>query len=276
MRILVAGCGYVGSALARRLIADSHQVYVLRRSPAQVVESATTIACDLTDPDALMDLPDVDAVAYTASADDRSETAYREAYVDGLKNIIHAVQPGRLVFTSSTAVYGQNDGSWVDETSPTHPTRFTGEVMLQAEAIALEAGGIALRLGGIYGPTRDRLIRRVRSGEATLSRGAPHYTNRIHRDDCAGAAAHLLLGDSRSEVVIGVDDAPAARDEVLGWLADQLGTDLRSDDSAMEAPATGKRCRNARLKASGYALSVPTFRHGYGAMLAATPPRAAD
>lgn len=286
-RILVAGCGYVGSELARRLVADGHVAFGLRRSAGPLPEGVQAIAADLCDRAALQDAlaevehGGIDAVVYAAAADRGDDEAYRRAYVEGLANVLawaeaQGMRPPRVLFTSSTAVYAQQDGSWVDEDSPTEPTHFSGTRMLEAERLVAGSGGVALRLGGIYGPGRTRLIDGVRAGRATLHPGPPRYTNRIHRDDAAGALRHLvgcaLAGATLDPVYVGVDDDPADEAEVLRWLAQRLGVPpppVAAEDDAPPARARGgnKRCRNARLRATGYAFSYPTFRDGYAALL---------
>ena len=194
-RALIAGCGDVGGALGRELAADGHQVFGLRRRVAALPEEITPYEADLGRPETLRDLPPaLDYVVYAAAADETSEPAYRRAYVEGVDHLLAALgqqhqAPRRLLFTSSTGVYGQSDGSWVDEDSPTEPTRFTGELVLAGER-RIAAGpwpATAVRFGGIYGPGRTRLIRRVQAGGLEVDRSRPLYTNRIHRDDCAGS-----------------------------------------------------------------------------------------
>jgi nucleoside-diphosphate-sugar epimerase len=127
---------------------------------------------------------------------------------------------------------------------------------------------VVLRLGGIYGPGRTRLVDRVRRGEATCP-PEPTWTNRIHRDDAAGAIRHLLALDDPEEVYLGVDTDPAERCEVLTWLAERLGAPAPRPGPASRRG--NKRVSSARLQASGYRFRYPTFREGYGAMLDATP-----
>ena len=273
LRILIAGCGYVGTALAARLAGDGHAVWGLSRRPRALPAQVSPVAADLRDPGALADLPrGLDAVFYTASAAGGGEAAYRAAYVLGLGNLLDALErdgtPRRVFFTSSTAVYGQSDGSWVDETSAAEPTGYRGRILLEAEA-RLRAGpgeGCVVRFGGIYGPGRARLLERVRAGTATLPSG-PEYTNRIHRDDCAGALRHLLGLGRLEPLYLGVDDEPADRRLVLRWLAERLGVppprEAPAEPAAGGPAASGKRCRNARLRASGYRFRYPTFREGY-------------
>jgi nucleoside-diphosphate-sugar epimerase len=289
-RYLVAGCGYVGSALAALLVADGHGVFGLRRHPECLPPGVTPLAADLCDRRALqavlaeVEHGGIDAVVYAAAADRSDDEAYRRAYVEGFGHVLRwaeaqGMRPPAVLFTSSTAVYAQQDGEWVDEDSPTEPDQWSGLRMLEAEQLLAASGlsGTALRLGGIYGPGRTRLVDGVRSGRALVRPGPPRYTNRIHRDDAAGALHHLLAlalaGRELPGRLIGVDDEPADEAEVLRWLAARLGVPPPGEASREAATsgraATNKRCRNARLRALGYAFRYPTFREGYAALLSA-------
>lgn len=276
--MLVAGCGYVGSALARELADEGRTVWGLRRDPDRLPEGVRPLAADLGRPDTLDGLPGaVDGVVYCASADASREEAYRTAYVEGPRNLLDALgrggaAPRRLVYVSSTAVYGQEDGSWVDEDSPTRPTDFRGRVLLEGEALvgAWDGGGVVVRFGGIYGPGRTRLVERVRSGEARCSGGDPRYSNRIHRDDCAGVLRHLLDRPDPRGLYLGVDREPAERCEVLRWLARRLGVPAPpvAEEEGGRRRRSNKRCSSDRLTGEGYRFRYPTYREGYGALLA--------
>ena len=278
MRVLIAGCGYVGTALGLQLAAAGHTVIGLRRDPEGLPDPIEPFAADLRHPQTLAGLPEVDAVAITVSADGRDEEAYRAAYLDGPATLLGALD-GRgadipVVFTSSTAVYGQDDGSWVDEDSPTEPGRFSGRIMLAAESQIHDwpSGGTALRLGGIYGPGRTRLVDSVRDGTAICVEEAVSYTNRIHRDDAAAALAHVLTGQATAPTYLVVDDDPAERCAVLRWLADRLDVDPPrtvppDDPDAPRRRGANKRCSNAAIRATGWAPAYPSFRAGYGEML---------
>jgi nucleoside-diphosphate-sugar epimerase len=278
-RALVAGAGYVGAELARLLVAAGHDVTVLRRSEAAAPPGARAFRADLAAPGALEALPPADLVFYTAAADERSDAAYQRAYVTGVARLVERLArmpapPRRLLYVSSTSVYAQQEGEWVDETSPTQPVGFTGRRLLEGEACALAAPfpAAVLRLGGIYGPGRSSLVERVRSGALHLSRGAPRYTNRIHRDDAAAALAHLAALTDTGACFLGVDSEPAPEAEVLAWLAARLGVALAREDAALahepaRRAAGNKRCSNARLLASGFRFRYPTYREGYAALL---------
>jgi nucleoside-diphosphate-sugar epimerase len=273
-RILIAGCGDVGSRLGRLLADRGHLVWGLRRDPATLPRAIHPVAADLSDPSSLAVLPPrLDLVIYTAAADGRDETAYRATYVAGPRNLLEALRragqtPRRWLFTSSTGVYGQDDGSWVDEDSPTEPATMTGRVMLEGERVFESAPwpAVVARLAGIYGPGRTRLLDRVAAGEARCSAGETHYTNRIHADDAAAALAHLAhLPDPAPRHLV-VDDEPAERCRVLRDLAEMLGAPPPPDGDPVTRGGN-KRCSNRRLRASGWAPRYPSYREGYAEMV---------
>lgn len=274
VRTLIAGCGYVGIALGQRLLAEGHEVWGVRRDVSNLPAGFRPLAADLAAGAGLGQLPtEVDYVVYSASAGEGTDTAYARTYVTGLQNVLGRLRASslrRAFFTSSTAVYAQVDGSWVDEDSETAPSHFTGKRTLEAEQL-LEASGLpftVLRCAGIYGPDRTRLIDSVREGTA---RGSMRVSNRVHRDDVAGAVAHLMRSGSQTTRLILSDDAPAPQIEVMRFLAERLGVAPPKlvPDELTAVRGGHKRCRNTRLKATGYVLQYPTYREGYGAMLAA-------
>lgn len=282
-RVLIAGCGDVGTRLGLALAADGDEVVGLRRHPEALPAPIAQARGDLRSGEGLATaVAGVHVLVYAAAADGFGDEAYRAAYVTGLANVLAALRDARaplvrVLFTSSTAVYAQDDGAWVDETSPVEPAGFSGRRLLEAESLAL-ASGVAssvLRLAGIYGPGRTRLIDDVRSGHATVpDQGAPTWTNRIHADDCAGAARHLLRlpADQAQGVWLGVDHEPCDRGDVLDWLADQIGVARPRRVAAALAPSrtrgSNKRCSSAKLRAAGYAFRFPTYREGYADVLA--------
>src|SRR5574337_171950 len=168
--ILMAGCGYVGTALGSLLAAEGSTVWGLRRHPATLPSGILPLEADLTSPETLQTLPSaVDWVFYTAAPDTHDDAAYQAVYVEGLRNLLNALtlqqaHPRRVFLTSSTGVYGESSGAWVDETSPTQPTEFGGIRLLDGERLLLEGPFPAtiLRLGGLYGPGRASLIEQVR------------------------------------------------------------------------------------------------------------------
>ena len=280
-RVLIAGCGYVGQELGLRLVREGHSVCGLRRGPGGLPAGLRGFGADLTRPETLASLPGpFDVVFYMAGAGRRSEEGYRSAYLEGLGNLIGALQGQdppvrRLFFTSSTAVYGQSGGEWVDEDSPAEAGHFRGRLLRDAEQVLLDGpiAGTVVRVGGIYGPGRQRLIDSVRRGEACCFEGPPRYLNHVHRDDCAGALAHLMRVDRPRSLYLLVDHEPAEQCGVLRWIAGRLKVPAppRVPAEAGKPVRGTKRCRNARLVESGYAFRYPTFREGYEALIAGAP-----
>ncbi|MBP7587750.1 MAG: SDR family oxidoreductase [Thermoanaerobaculia bacterium] len=280
MKVLIAGCGDLGTALGLDLAAKGDEVYGLRRNPERLPAAIRPLAADLADPTTLAALPEVDAIVYAAAAGRSTDEAYRRAYVDGVRHLLaaSAIQrhpPQRFLFVSSTAVYAQDAGEWIDESSPTSATDFRGGRLLEAEEVVRSGAPpgtrtTVLRLAGIYGPGRTRLIDLVRSGRATDPPGLPRYANRIHRDDAAGALAHLLRLSRPAPLYLGVDDAPVDLADVLTFLAIELGVPARQSAETTTPGGierSSKRCSNALLKASGYRFRYPTYREGYGELL---------
>lgn len=269
MRVLVAGCGYVGTELGLRLAADGHEVWGLRRAPGDLPAPIRPLAADLTIPATLDRLPSrLDTVVYAVSADASEPAAYRAAYVDGLEHLGTALardsrpaaQPPRLVFISSTAVYGERGGETVDESTTPDPANFRGEILLEAERVARERDGetVIVRSSGIYGPGRDRLLRLAAQGRLE---GADRWTNRIHRDDLAEAIRRALGRKRPSGLYLASDREPARLREVLEWLAAASG--VAWEDAASDLEISGKRCVPRRLLAEGFAFEFPTWREGY-------------
>ena len=283
-RVAILGCGYVGLELGRQL-RDGHEVVGVRRSDdgIEAIEDAgfEAVRADVTDAESLSAVPDADWLVFAASSGGRGAEAAREVYVDGLRTAIdhfwsRADPPERLVYTSSTGVYGDHDGTWVDEETPLDPQTEKTEVLAEAERIARErpaehgGHGAVARFAGLYGPDRYRLERYL---EGPVTAG---YLNMVHRADAAGAVRHLLAEDHREEVVLVVDDEPVEKWAFADWLAEQCDvpfppkqtTEERlADDSLSETAKrriqTSKRCSNDRLRELGYEFEYPTFREGY-------------
>lgn len=277
--LMIVGCGDVGSRLGRQLAARDWRVHGLRRNVAALPLEVLPVAGDLGQ----LECPDtwpvgqLDYLVYCAAATQHDEAGYRAAYVEGLRNTLGWLQqrgqtPKRLLFVSSSGVYAQKDGEWIDETSPAHAQSYSGAVMLEAEQVALQSGipASVVRLTGIYGPGREWLLKQVREGYRVASE-PPLYANRIHAEDCAGLLAHLLETDrsgvALDDCYLGVDNDPAALHDVVGWLREQLGVSQWSEEQTVRR-AGSKRCSNARARALGWEPRYPSFREGYAAILA--------
>ena len=287
---VILGCGYIGIELGRQLTAAGHDVIGVRRSDSgcQAIEEAgfSPHQADLTDGDDLAGLPDADWVIFAASSGGRDAAAARKIYVDALGDAIEgygsrASSPDRFLYTSSTGVYGDHDGEWVDESTPLEPTTEKTEVLVEAERIAREDAadhgidGTVARFSGLYGPDRYRLDRYL---EGPVTEG---YLNMVHRVDAAGAVAFLLTEDcARDEVVLVTDDEPADKWDFADWLADQCGVEAPPKQTKEERLAerdlsdagrrrvlTSKRCSNEYLRERGYEFTYPTYREGYQAAI---------
>jgi nucleoside-diphosphate-sugar epimerase len=288
VRVAILGCGYVGLELGRQLVDAGHDVTGVRRSDdglATVADAGLrAVRADVTDAESLDAVPDADWLVFAASSGGRGAAAAREVYVGGLETAVEsfaarADPPDRRVYTSSTGVYGDHGGDWVDEETPLDPTTEKTEVLAEAEATALAApfDATVARFAGLYGPDRYRLERYL---EGPVTEG---YLNMVHRDDAAGAVAHLLEGDrARGEPVLVVDDEPVSKWAFADWLADECGRERPPKQTVEERLAAGdlseaaerrlgtsKRCSNERLRGYGYEFRYPTFREGYRAALAA-------
>ncbi|TEA59742.1 SDR family oxidoreductase [Pseudomonas sp. CH235] len=276
--VLIAGCGDVGSRLATQLLAAGFQVYGLRRDISRLPDGVIGVAGDLFNEDCPKTWPvgAIDYLVYSAAATDHDEAGYRAAYVQGLQHVLgwlndYGQEPERLLFVSSSSVYGQRNGEWVDEKSEAVAAGYSGRLMLEAEQVALNSGIPAsiVRLTGIYGPGREWLLTQVRRGYR-VAVDPPLYGNRIHADDAAGLMAFLLEADRKGvtldDIYIGVDDAPAPLAEVVAWLRDYLGVTEWSEDESVRRTGS-KRCSNARAKALGWVPKYPSYREGYAAIL---------
>jgi nucleoside-diphosphate-sugar epimerase len=236
------------------------------------------VSADLLDLLLEVQLPRVDRVVYAVSADGSSEEQYRDAYVHGIANFLDVLEslgdpPVQLIYVSTTAVYGDEGGEWVDETTLPSPDDYRGAAVLEGEEL-VRAGSIpsvCLRLAGIYGPGRTRLLERVRSGEARCPGVGPIWSNRIHRRDAAGALMHLLTTDMLDGTYIGVDDEPAPICEVYRYVAGLLGVPEPPAADVGRSRPSNKRCSNRLLTASGYHFEFPSFREGYSMLLKSNP-----
>ncbi|KGJ72867.1 epimerase [Cryobacterium roopkundense] len=276
MTVVIAGCGDLGTEVGLRFAELGHRVVGLRRTvdvlPAAIIGQSLDLSRDKPVIPA-----DTEFVVIAIAAGSPTPEAYRAAYVDGLRNLLDALDeagaaPRRVLLVSSTAVYDVNDASWVDEQTPATPKPGTDAILLEAERMlhARIPAATVLRLSGIYGPGRERLITQVRDGLARVSHGSRH-TNRIHRDDAAAAIVHLLLRDEApAPLYLGVDHAPVTMNEVVTFLAAELGLPTpATDDTATTSQRGGdKRLSNKLLLGTGFTFTYPSYREGYRALLA--------
>lgn len=276
--VMIVGCGDVGGRLARQLLDQGWQVSGLRRSVGQLPAGVMPVTADLSEAaiPAAWPARSPDYLVYCVAASQHDEAGYQAAYVEGLRHVLgwlaeRGQRPRRVVFVSSSSVYGQADGEWIDERAATEPLGYSGRVMLEAEQLALHSGlpATIVRLTGIYGPGREWLLSQVRQGYR-VAEAPPLYGNRIHAEDAAGLIAFLLQADARGEALddcyIGVDDDPAPLAEVVGWLREYMGVSEWSDEQRVRRTGS-KRCSNARARALGWAPQYPSYKEGYAAIL---------
>jgi len=274
--VLIAGCGYVGCALGVALAGEGVDVWGVRREESRLPSEIRGIGCDLMDPVAVGSLPrSFASLVFCLSAGGSGTlSSYRAVYVDTFRRLLDHGDFQRVIFVSSTGVYGQRSGEWVDETSETRPAIDSGKAMLEAEALALagDREHIIVRFSGIYGPGRTRLVRRVEQRRAICVSGRPRFLNQIHRDDCAGVLQHLLSIQNPEKLYLATDSEPEDLATVCGWISERAGLPppemVPADDPRVEEDRRGnKRCRNVRLLESGYRFQYPSFREGYAGLV---------
>jgi nucleoside-diphosphate-sugar epimerase len=272
--VVIAGCGDLGTEAGLRFAALGHPVTGLRRRAERIPAPITGRSVDLRHEVPTID-PETGVVVVAFAAGSRAVDEYRATYVDGLRNVLDGIDASgaspRLLVVSSTAVYDVDDGSEVTEETPARASTPTAGVLLEAEALLRERApeAVLVRLSGIYGPGRERLIDQVRSGQARLSLGTSPHTNRIHRDDAAAALVHLAGVDDPAPTYLGTDDEPVRLDDVLTFLAHELGVEqLPSAEPEGRQAGGDKRLANALLRSTGWEPRYPTFREGYRAVLA--------
>jgi len=287
MRVLIAGCGYVGIPLGNQLSRAGHQVFGLRRSAAASAELALAginpVRGDLSAPATLKTLPaPFDWVINCAASGGGSAEDYQRLYVEGNANLaarLSSSPPSRFIYTSSTGVYGQDDGSTVDETSATEPATAAGRVLVEAERSLRELHRrtgwpvVVLRLAGIYGPGRGYWLKQFVSGNARIQDGGQRVLNMIHRDDVVRAVLCVLSRGQAGDTYNVVDSEPVTQLELFQWLAGRLNQPLplpaETRAGKRTRGATNKRVSNRKLRTElGWDLSFPTYREGMAALLA--------
>ncbi|MCR4512601.1 hypothetical protein [Aeromicrobium sp. 50.2.37] len=262
---LLVGCGRLGADVGLRLAALGHHVAGIRRRADLVPPPIVGVSADLSRESPTLPELDLQLLAVVLTARPRTEESYRATYLDGMVRALDALdaqgaRPRRAVLVSSTAVNGDADDVVTEDTAPA-PGDAPAQVLLEAERTFLERvpTGTVLRLSGLYDDGTPRLVEEVRSGEV---RDLNRWTNRIHRDDAAAAAVHLLTAvEDPAPLYLGTDDEPALRGDVAAHLAERLG--LTPPAPADRSRAHGKRLSNARLRATGWVPTRPTFREGY-------------
>jgi len=285
MRVLIVGCGYVGLPLGAALVRQGHEVLGLRRTrtaDAQLVAvGVQPVVADITRPDELAKLPGpFDWVVNTVSSTKGGAEEYREVYLNGTRHLIEwlaAAPPRKFVYTSSTSVYGQTDGSLVKESSPTEPANVTSQLLVGTEKLLLDAAlaktlpAVILRVAGIYGPERGHLFLQYLRNEARIAGKGERILNMIHRDDLVNAIITALLNGRAGEIYNAADDEPVAQVHFFRWLSETLGKNMppyatEEENAGRKRGLTNKKVSNRKLRMElGVSLKYPTFRQGYTA-----------
>lgn len=288
---LIIGCGYLGSRVAQRWRASGQELHVVTRSPQRARELTMCgyrpIVADVTRDAGWSTLPRAETVLFAVGYDAAAGPTQREVYVDGLARVLAHLpaETGRLIYVSSTGVYGQVEGEWVDENTPCRPERAGGQACLDAEGILrsdrLGARSVILRMAGIYGPGRVPRQRELLSREPILAR-ADGYLNLIHVDDAARIVEQVeslaIAEPQRLPLCYVVSDGcPVPRRDYYGELARLLGAPaprfgtLEPGDLVGTRAGSDKRVNNAKLAADlSLQLAFPTYRQGLAAIVAAT------
>lgn len=288
MRALIIGIGYVGFSLGRELVRQGHEVCGLRRrSPGtrDELEAAgiKALFADITHPEELVRLPrDFDWVVNCVASKGGGVQDYQRVYLQGMRNIIDWLAPvsrpntgaPTVLYTSSTSVYGQNDGSVVNESSPTEPVADTSRVLLETEKALLDAGrernfpAIILRVAGIYGPERGYWFKQFVDGKARMEGKGERILNMIHRDDVVACIIAGLERGQPGSIYNAVDDEPVSQFDLFSWLATFLDKPLPTTAPAnveltRKRGASNKKVLNQKLKTElRYLFKYPTFREG--------------
>jgi len=280
-KTLVFGCGYLGSRVVNRALAEGHEVWATTRNMAKAQSlrrlGVEPIQADWTDRRTLEDLPDMDQLLVSVSFDPRGQSSRWEAQVGGLRNLIERIpKHTSICYISTTGVYHQTGGQWVDESSPTNPSRIGARVHLVAENLLHrfrpESAWTILRLSGIYGPGRIPRLADLRAGRPVAS-PSHGYLNLIHVDDAANA---VLASWTRAKerVYLVSDDQPVVRRDFYRHVAKELGAadptfvDPGHDASARMRSESNKRIWNRRMKRDLVPrLLFPSFREGLSRLI---------
>jgi len=294
-KCLIVGCGYVGLPLGAELARRGHEVFGLRRSALAEAEmkaaGITPLHADVTQPDSLKSLPrEFDWVVNCSASGGGGADDYRKVYLEGNRHLLAWLgdsPPKKFIYTSSTSVYAQNDGSVVTEASPTEPEADTAKVLVETEKLLLDAASgscgrslhqkfpaVILRVAGIYGPGRGHAFKQFLRGEARIEGDGARWLNMIHRDDLIGVIIAALERGVPGEIYNAADSAPPRQAEFFAWLAAELKKPMPPKIPAdaevwRKRGVTNKRVSNAKLRAElKCEFRFPDFRTGYAAEIA--------
>lgn len=274
MRKLIVGCGYLGKRIAREWISQGHQVFALTRSHSRAEElrkaGIEPLLGDVTHEGLFDKLQPVETLLYSVGFDQTGGKSRQEVTVDGLRNVLQQLRGKieRLLYISTTSLYGIDDGSRVDAETACRPQTENGLLAAAAEEIVRESwcrvSGCILRLSGIYG--RGRLLARQQGllEGIPLSGNPDGWLNLIHVEDAVTAVLAAELRGTRGATYLVSDDHPIPRREYYSLLAELIGApDPQYRSTTAELVKFNKRCDNRRTKAElGWSLRFPTIRTG--------------
>lgn len=276
--VLIIGCGDLGTRLGMAMSSEGWEIYGIRRNVNHLPPQIKGIAIDLYRTEISPNWPrkNIDYIVFCVAPNREDKVDYKNLYCDGLKNVLNWLkqsqqQPKHLFVVSSTAVYAQDDGSWVNEDSPTMPSSSQGKNMFVMEQLAFNSNipTTSVRLSGLYGPGRTYLINQARQGVFYPTQPLL-YTNRIYISDAANLMYKLInyhqAGYSLNDYYIGVDDTPSSIQEVLTWLQEKLDvSELRTQ--LTQRRAGSKKLSNKRAKSIGWQPAYPSYKEGYEQIL---------
>ena len=275
MKVLFIGCGDIAQRTAKGL-SKKYDCFGLRRNPAELPSEITPIMADASDPQLLLSVASnrFDIWIATLTPAEFTRQAYQQSYLavaQAMAQTVNALHqaPKLIIWVSSTSVYGDNNGDWVDETTKPKPVTFSGKILLQAEQIIqnLPCSSTVVRFSGIYGPGRSRLLDQVRAGK-----GRPklpeQWSNRIHAEDCCAVLAHLIeLFESEKPIepiYLASDCEPVTQYDIRQWLAQKLDVSLIAEVIKL---GSIRRCSNRILLDTGFKFNYPSYKDGYAALI---------
>ena len=271
-KVLIMGCGDIGGALAEELMASGHQVSGVKRTAQAEPSALNIIQADVTNLEEVEGLDlNVDQLVYILSPSGGEVDAYKATFEVGVDNVLSALKKRSLdvaiTFVSSTRVYGQNKGEWLNESSLTEPTDERGLILLAAENkfLAFNDQATIVRFSGIYGRS-NYFLNQLKKGLA-IQKEPPYYTNRIHREDCIGVLEFILnkkiKGEPLDTIYLATDDDPASKWDVASYVLSACNLEPCEPKPVSKGGDQNKRLSNSRLISSGYTFKVSSYKEGY-------------
>jgi nucleoside-diphosphate-sugar epimerase len=269
---LILGCGYLGRRVAARWVAAGRTVAALTRRNADALAAVgiRPLVGDVLDPASLRNLPRASTVLYAVGLDRAAGKTMHEVSVNGLRHVLDTIPtPDRFVYVSSTGVYAQADGGWVDEESPAEPVEESGRVVLEAERLLRSRlpAAVVLRFAGIYGPDRLLWRRPILRGEPLVG-DAQRWLNLVHVSDGADAVLAAEARAAPGELYHVADDVPVSRGDFFLLLARLLRA-TPAFEHRPEPGSANRRVSNRKARERlGWSPRFPSYREGLPAAVA--------